>query len=195
MDWMKDHTRSHNEYKKDLHNLYQSNGKRLDRHPAFTFCQQIVDAQIGRDADVRPTARSIEEIPYAVVGMVNIIMTIEEMAALMRQANTEANESLVALAEAHNKIVSMKDVVFPSLTAFTNEIRQSRMTTEREMKFTLEWLRNVREFFLEKNYDLEMTKLRDFISICREIQSLKEAGILDAVADLAIRLAVQERTS
>jgi hypothetical protein len=53
-------------------------------------------------------------------------------------------------------------------------------------------LKGVREYFLEKDYEREMARLNDFVTLCKSIKALKDAGILDAVADLAIRLAVQE---
>lgn len=40
-----------------------------------------------------------------------------------------------------------------------------------------------------------MTKIREFVLLCKQVQALKEAGMLDAVSDLAIKLATQETKS
>jgi len=122
-------------------------------------------------------------------------MTIEEMNALLRQSNSEVDESVRALNAAWNKVSAMKELLIPELLNITKQIQQSRMTTEREMNSTLEWLKTVRQFFLEKDYDAEMARMHSFISLCKDIQALKDAGTLDAVADLAIKLAVQEVAS
>ena len=131
-------------------------------------------------------------IASPVLNLLWVSMTIEEMNALLRQSNSEVDESVDAMNSAYNKIKAMRDILVPDLHAMTGEIRQSRMATEREMKQTLDWMRTVREFLMEKDYEIEMSRLQRFVSLCKDVQSLKETGMLDAVADLAIKLAVAE---
>jgi hypothetical protein len=119
-------------------------------------------------------------------------MEMEEMNALLRQTNSEVDESIAALNSAYNKIKAVKEVLVPDLMSITKEILNARMTTERELATTLKWLKTVREFFLEKDYENEMSRIREFVVLCNQVQALKEAGLLDAVADLAIKLATQE---
>jgi len=43
---------------------------------------------------------------------------------------------------------------------------------------------------LEKSYEKEMERLKEFISVCKQIEALKASGTLEAVSDLAIKMAI-----
>jgi len=182
--------------------LRGKDGRTLKHHPAYVIAKQLIsyngpydlyEKTLYATANVRQNEFHRDtRISTPIVNTLAVTMTIEEMNALLRQSNSEVSESVQALNDAWNKISAMKELLIPQLTDMTKQIQQSRMTTEREMKSTLDWLQTVRKFFLEKDYDTEMTKLQSFISLCKDIQALKDAGTLDAVADLAIKLAVGE---
>ena len=57
------------------------------------------------------------------------------------------------------------------------------MTIVSEVKQSLNVLKDVRKFFIEKDYETEMQNLERFINLCKEIKQLKEDGIFDAVCD------------
>jgi hypothetical protein len=186
-------------FEKNLDRLKGTNGVSLGKHPASVFVKNwlsILYRDDHRDyLDTGEQQRRYEqrEIPKFLVEGLGVIMTIEELNAMLRETNAECDVSLKAIGIAYNKIKSTSEVIVPALHAITSDIRQSRMSTEAEMKETLKWLTTVREFFLENKYELEMKRLREFIDICKEIHALKQAGMLDAVAELAITLALQEK--
>lgn len=72
------------------------------------------------------------------------------------------------------------------------EIRTHRMAMDTETRQLMASLREVRSFFLEKDYQMEIERLRDFVSVCERLQKLKESGFLDTVADTMLKLADQK---
>jgi hypothetical protein len=174
-----------------------ANGASLLKHPTLVFMSRwlTVDTRQVR-TDMTPATRIGQQIENrkvigeCVVEIVVITMTVEELNALLRESNEQSDISLTAITTAYNKIKSISEVLVPDLHKITVDIRQSRQTVEMEMRDALKWLTTVREFFLESKYELEMKRLREFIELCKEIQALKDAGTLDAVADLAVKLAI-----
>ena len=69
------------------------------------------------------------------------------------------------------------------------ELRQYRLATETEMRLLMASLREVRAFFLDKSYETEIARLREFVDLCERLQKLKESGFLDQVADTMLKLA------
>ena len=49
-------------------------------------------------------------------------------------------------------------------------------------------LRDVREFFLGREYDQQMARLTEFVELCERLEKLKESGFLDSVAETMLRL-------
>ena len=74
------------------------------------------------------------------------------------------------------------------------DLRATRMATVNEINASLAAMREIRKFFLESDYETEMTRLERFVRVCRDLQDLKASGVLDAIADTSIKLAVQEPT-
>lgn len=117
---------------------------------------------------------------------------MEETAQLIQSVNVEVQESKRILRELSMEIKAVGDIVGPMLLGQVKSVRDARMTTVNELKESLAQFREVRKFFLESDYEREMQRLERFIAACRELQQLKASGVLDAVSDVVIRLAVQE---
>jgi hypothetical protein len=190
------------EREKNLLRLHSTNGMRLTKHPVYHFLTEWMTVNIRElpsgigihsPETLANQRKDQKTMPAVLCNVGDVALTIEELNAMLREANAETDISLEAIGKAYNKIKAIAEVLTPSLHQITLDLRQSRMSTEAEMKETLKWLTTVREFFLESKYEVEMHRLREFVNICKEIQKLKEAGILDAVADLAIRLAIREK--
>ena len=179
------------------HRLHAQDGRRLENHPMSVAIAQVVNYHHGpspwyvsqqsilNDLNKQPLISS------TLISWMEVTMDILEFNAMLREANKETGESIKGINDAYNKVRAVKDQILPEISSITKEMRDSRMTVEREMKTTLESLKNVRDFFLEKSYETEMARIKEFISICKMIKSLKDNGTLDAVADLAIKLAAQ----
>jgi hypothetical protein len=69
------------------------------------------------------------------------------------------------------------------------DFRMYRMSFDTECQKLLQQLRDVRAFFLDKDYETEITRLREFVGLCERLQKLKESGFLDTVADTMLKLA------
>jgi hypothetical protein len=50
-------------------------------------------------------------------------------------------------------------------------------------------LKEVRQFFLEGDYEKEIERLHEFVDLCERLKALTQDGFLDAVADTLLKLA------
>lgn len=75
------------------------------------------------------------------------------------------------------------------------ELRITRMAMDTEMRQLMASCREVRAFFLDKDYAVEVARLKDFVETCERLQKLKDSGFLDTVADTMIRLADTQNKS
>ena len=62
------------------------------------------------------------------------------------------------------------------------------MTTTTEVAAMLKPLEDVRQFFLGKDHEAEVARLREFVDLCERLQKLKQSGFLDTVADTMLKL-------
>lgn len=106
--------------------------------------------------------------------------------------NTEVQESSEILKKMINDIRAMGDAVEPALLDMIKNLRSKRMAITEEFNVVLGSLKDVRKFFSETDYELEMKKMETFIRVCKEMKQLKEEGILDSVCDSMIRLSLKE---
>lgn len=68
------------------------------------------------------------------------------------------------------------------------EMRQYRMAFDTEARQLMASLREVRNFFMDKDHDKETQKLKEFVELCERLKALKESGFLDTVADTMLKL-------
>lgn len=111
----------------------------------------------------------------------------------LKKINTEVEQSKNVLRNLVNETKVLGELVNPVLAEEVSTLRQTRMVMVSELNQCLSTLREVRTFFLDKNHSVEVERLERFVSICRELKALKSDGTLDAVADVAIRLALREQ--
>lgn len=71
------------------------------------------------------------------------------------------------------------------------ELRERRMGMDSEMRVIMSQLREVRTFFLDANYETEVRRLSEFVSLCERLKTLKDSGFLDTVAETMLKLSVQ----
>jgi hypothetical protein len=119
---------------------------------------------------------------------------MEKINEELKEVNEQVAESKKILKEMSNEVSAMAAVIQPKIENHIKEIRAMRMTLLQELSQSLNALREVRKFFLESDYQIERDRLRDFIAMCKELQILKDTGVLDAVCDSAVRLALKEES-
>lgn len=72
---------------------------------------------------------------------------------------------------------------------YLEDIRSTRFSVVTETSQITGALKEVRQFFLGSDYKEEISRLREFVDLCERLNSLKESGFLDNVADTMLRLA------
>jgi hypothetical protein len=68
------------------------------------------------------------------------------------------------------------------------ETREHRIALGMETRYLMNSLKDVRQFFLEADYEVQVRRLHEFIDLCERLEALKKSGFLDAVADTILKL-------
>lgn len=157
---------------------------RFERHFQTLLDKASVDGKSG------VYRASVFDSPFGQVVIVGGIM--DNTLGLLKVANEDIEAYTETLKETVNEFKSIADLLQPEIMKQIQEIRSTRMAAVSEMQLLLNSLRDVRKFFLDKDYEQEMSRLERFVRVCKEIQQLKADGTLDAVCDAAIKLAVME---
>lgn len=89
-------------------------------------------------------------------------------------------------------IDSSKDGFNASMKSFLTDLRATRMTGINEVHQMLVVLKDIREFFVGRDYDVQTARLKDFVELCERLEGLKSRGTLDALADTMLKLAVNK---
>ena len=124
------------------------------------------------------------------IGKVGIIM--EATPALIKEVNAEAMDSREILRQLANDVTVTAKMLHPQLISMTKKIRESRQTVTIELNKSLTLMKDVRKFFLEKEYKVEMERLEKFVQIGERMHALIENGTMDAVCDVILKLSMQE---
>jgi hypothetical protein len=70
------------------------------------------------------------------------------------------------------------------------EFRMFRMAMDTETRQLMASVRDVRQFFLDKDYEKEKDRLKEFVELCERLRALKESGFLDTVAETMLSLSM-----
>lgn len=122
---------------------------------------------------------------------------LAELAVLAAKAEhlPKAKELLTELVETtlrlRQTLNDYDDLILP-FTSRTHEhiktIRSTRMTMISEVASMTNALRDVRKFFLDKDYHEEIKRLREFVELCERLKVLKDSGFLDSIVDTMLKL-------
>jgi len=116
---------------------------------------------------------------------------MEQIATELQAITAEVTESRRVLSELARDVQAIADMIEPALLNHIRRLRDARMTVVREIADCLKSLQDIREFFLAKDYTLEMERLARFVEMGREFDRLRTTGVLDALTNCALRLATE----
>jgi len=74
---------------------------------------------------------------------------------------------------------------------YLEDIRGTRFSMVTETSQMVGPLKEVRQFFLGGDYKEEVARLKEFVDLCERLNTLKESGFLDNVADTMLGLSVK----
>jgi len=140
----------------------------------------------GTDIDDVPAEDSIEFNFFMAGG------TMEKDTEAFKQITKDMVEAKEAMQDAANDMCSLQDFMNPKFTDIVRKVRDTRMTVTTELNNALKTMGDVRKFFLESDHKEEMKRLTEFVELGERMKSLILDGTMDAVVDVAIKLAVQE---
>lgn len=124
---------------------------------------------------------------------------MEEINNEVKATSIELENAVKVLKDSVNQIRVTADIVGPEILKTIKDVRSARMgvATEarqiiEEIKGLLVSLGDVRKFFLESDYGVEMDRLERFVRVCQEIKKLKEEGVFDSIVETSIKMAIKE---
>lgn len=68
------------------------------------------------------------------------------------------------------------------------EMRMWRMGITSEAKNSIKEMGELRQFFLTDQHVEEIKRLKEFVDVCERLQKLKDAGTLDAISEIMLKL-------
>lgn len=117
-----------------------------------------------------------------------ILRTNRKLIATMPNLIEEAKQSRQALEEAFDGIGLVHDQFKLRSKEYMDEMRSFRMTAVAETSLAQKSLSDVRKFFMDKDHEKEIARLREFVELCERLERLKESGFLDRMADTMLKL-------
>ncbi len=115
---------------------------------------------------------------------------------MTEKAIGNSTELAVQVEEARKAIMQATDSFRADALEFMKElpdilkqVRDWRMTVTREKGMAIEAMADIRKFFLNKDHEEEMARLRDFVSLSERLKKIADDGTLDRVADVMLKLA------
>ena len=94
---------------------------------------------------------------------------MEDAAALLKTVTSEVAESKAVLQKLGEEVMDLSEIIGPALIQQIKDLRTSRMAVVSEVHQMLGALRDIRRFFLESEYAVEMGRLERLVSVCRDL--------------------------
>lgn len=136
----------------------------------------------ARDANGNALYRYEDIAPFVIEQVNKLGSELTPMARAAVQAREVLIETLDALGkEQENMRLNIKVLL--------EDIRSTRFSVVSEIALMATPLKDLRQFFLQENYESEIKRLREFVELCERLKALKDSGFLDTVADTMLRLA------
>jgi hypothetical protein len=117
---------------------------------------------------------------------------VEDATEIVQAATQQLQAAKKELTDTANQIERLSNVVLPMLAEKVTQLRSARMGLVSEVNASLGALRDIRQFFIESDYEKEVKRLEQFLGLCDRLKQLRQDGTLDVVSDVVIRLATQE---
>jgi hypothetical protein len=107
---------------------------------------------------------------------------------MLEETNRQMEQSKKLLQDLANEVVNLGEVIQPALERQIGVLRSARMSTISEISQSLTAFRDLRQFFLADEHEHEMARLKEFVDVCERLLTLKNSGMLDALADTILKL-------
>jgi hypothetical protein len=154
----------------------------------ITVAQMAATACRKEDGTV--DSKKMAHHPVLYFGKVGVIM--EDVNALLMKLNEATEESVEVIQETYNDVLSVSSHLIPELGDLIKKVRDKRGAVVRELSQTLNMMKDVRKFFLEKDYETEVERLERFCSVAERLRTLMDDGTLDAISDIILKLHMTE---
>lgn len=117
-----------------------------------------------------------------------IISKNEKTTRALLTLTDQVKESKELLMNALANIGALYDEFERISNKMLTSARSFRMGAVVEVASAMKPFQDLRKFFLEKDHETEITRLREFVDLCERLKVLKDSGFLDTVADTMLKL-------
>jgi len=125
------------------------------------------------------------------IGMISTVgLNMETADAFLRAINEEVGESSKILKATFNEVNATYELLEPKLAEMIHKVRTSRMTVTTELRQSLSIMKDVRKFFLESDFKIEMERLEKFVELGERLKAMIDDGTMDAITDVVLKLAI-----
>jgi len=116
---------------------------------------------------------------------------METVNELLKATKEEIAESKKVLESLVNDVMALTTILDPQLMGQIRKIRDSRMAIVREVHDALQAMQDIRKFLGDPAYQADIERLQGLVSVCKGLMDLKASGVLDAVLESALGIALR----
>ena len=175
--------------------LGKNSEKKFSKLPFATYVKAAIDESQAWASEKKLTYNEAHEAgEYAIdlcanQGMVAGVY-MEQLLSELTGVRDELEEAKKTVQNLTNDIGTIGQLLEPELLKMIKNIRDHRQTISVELKKSLEIMKEVREFLLDKEHAEEMEKFKELVGWAAKLKKYSEDGTLDALVDTALKLAV-----
>ena len=154
--------------------------------------KQMSDIKTVRPNPMQPSSGQIESVKDGTV------FTSELMSAVTAKVGKTVSSSEELLERSRDARAALEDLANSFQKSWLDfmdqsgkrlqDMRMFRMAMDTETRQLMASVKDVRQFFLDKDYEKERDRLKEFVELCERLKALKESGFLDTVADTMLGL-------
>jgi hypothetical protein len=144
---------------------------------ALTYSASGVERSTNESIPVKPDLH-----------VVTVGVAVEDALSLLRAAQEQMQEAKEALAECADEANRLRNAIMPQLKQFRDEIRDLRQSMSMETQQALTALKDVRQFFLSKDWEEELKRMKEFAALSREFKDMNKDRTFEIMCDTILNL-------
>lgn len=115
-------------------------------------------------------------------------VVMEHLSGALEEVDKDIKNQIQVLQQTYNELLRMHDVIAPQIIKMSKELRGKRLSLTLDIKNSLSLMKEIRQFFMEKDHEIEINRVKDFLSVCEKIKTFTEDGTMDAITEVMLKL-------
>lgn len=110
-------------------------------------------------------------------------LAMETIAMSLRSIGQEIMDARKSMDEVYKSMVKTHSILGAQMTLLVKDLRSKQAEMTIEVNSSISTMKEVRNFFSDKEHKVQMERLKEFIKVCQELKVLIDDGTLDAVVN------------